>query len=152
MENRNKSAQRFISDTAASIAPPVHTHIPTTYNKTAWPEGRSARRGNGLSQLRMLPLLAISSALKSQKLYYQKLKTIFPTLLSQKRNILLRRKQLLKKSIQQHRIYKSYKSKSKEKPAACIQRQQFQIMIGHIHRQNGDHSDGKCGRKMHEGK
>ena len=46
--------------------------------------------------------------------------TIFPSFSSQKRNILLRRKQLLKKSIQQHRIYKSYKSKSKEKPAACV--------------------------------
>ena len=32
MENRNKSAQRFISDTAASIAPPVSEHISTTYS------------------------------------------------------------------------------------------------------------------------
>jgi len=55
VENRNKSAQRFISDTAASIAPPVHTHIPTTYNKTAWPEGRSARRENGLRNYECFP-------------------------------------------------------------------------------------------------
>ena len=55
LENRNKSAQRFISDTAASIAPPVHTHIPTTYNKTAWPEGRSARRENGLRNYECFP-------------------------------------------------------------------------------------------------
>lgn len=37
----------------------------TVYGIAAW---RSARRGNGLSQLRMLPLLAISSALKSEKI------------------------------------------------------------------------------------
>ena len=32
MENRNRSAQRFISNTAASIAPPVSEHISTTYS------------------------------------------------------------------------------------------------------------------------
>ena len=40
--------------------------------------------------------------------------------LSQKCNILLRRKQFLKKTIQKHRIDKSYKSKSEEKPAAYV--------------------------------
>ena len=55
-----------------------------------------------------------------------------PVFLSQKRNILLRRKQFLKKSIQQHRIYKSYKSKSKEKPAAYVKWLQLCIKIGHI--------------------
>ena len=32
MENRNRSAQRFISNTVASIAPPVFEHISITYS------------------------------------------------------------------------------------------------------------------------
>ena len=32
VENKNKSAQCFISNTAASIAPPVSEHISTTYS------------------------------------------------------------------------------------------------------------------------
>ena len=42
-----------------SIHRPIQ-HLPTFPKRrtTAWPEGRSARRGNGFSQLRVLPLLA----------------------------------------------------------------------------------------------
>ena len=90
----------------------------------------------------------LTSALKSEKHYY--IKNNFPTLLSQKRNILLRRKQLLKKSIQQHRIYKSYKSKSKEEPAACIKWLHFYINISHIQRKDRNNSDSNCSRKMHK--
>ena len=72
--------------------------------------------------------------------------TIFPSFSSQKRNILLRRKQLLKKSIQQHRIYKRYKSKSKEKPTAYVKGLQFCIEIGHIQWKDRDHRNGdRCG-------
>ena len=131
VENKNKSAQCFISNTAASIAPPVPEHISTTCNNLRARKGGARGGKTGFANSECFPP-RISSALKSQKLYYQKLKTIFPTLLSQKRNILLRRKQLLKKSIQQHRIYKSYKSKSKEKPAACVKWLQLCIEIGHI--------------------
>ena len=52
--------------------------------------------------------------------------------LSQKCNILLRRKQFLKKTIQKHRIDKSYKSKSEEKPAAYVKWLQLYIKISHI--------------------
>ena len=109
----------------------IHIHIPTTHNNCMPEKGEREGEKRALLTPSAFPP-RISYALKSEKLYYQKLKTIFPTLLSQKRNILLRRKQLLKKSIQQHRIYKSYKSKSKEKPAAYVKWLQLCIKIGHI--------------------
>ena len=50
-----------------SIHRPIQ-HLPTFPKRrtTAWPEGRSARRGNGFSQLRVLPLLANFHCFKSR--------------------------------------------------------------------------------------
>ena len=49
-------------------------------------------------------------------------------------------------------VYQSGQTKAEEKPAAGIQRQKGEILIGHKHRKNSDHSQQQGRGKMHESK
>ena len=57
MENRNRSAQRFISNTAASIAPPVSEHISTTCNNLRARKGGARGGKTGFATLSAFPLV-----------------------------------------------------------------------------------------------
>ena len=67
VEDTNKSAQRFMSNTVASIALPVPEHISTTYNNLRGRRG-GARGGEMAFATMNASPPRISSALKSEKI------------------------------------------------------------------------------------